>query len=74
MTNCGDFLRNSSSLASVAFMSELSLEGAVLEGGEELVELGEGGAVGGFQALDGGDAGGEGVLEGEGWGLEWAWP
>jgi hypothetical protein len=34
----------------------------VLEGGEEGVEFGEGGAVGGFQGFHGGDAAGEFLL------------
>ena len=46
--------------------SQLAPEGAVLEGGEERVELGQRGAVRGFQLLDGGDAAGEVALKGEG--------
>jgi hypothetical protein len=45
--------------------SERSPEGAVLEGGEEGVHLGEGGAVGGLEFVDGGGAAGEGLLEWE---------
>ena len=37
----------------------------MLEGGEEGVEFGEGGALGGFEPFDGGDAPGEFALEGE---------
>ena len=43
--------------------SQFSTESAVLERGEERVELGERGAVGGFQFVDGGDASGEVLLE-----------
>ena len=50
-TNWGDRFKKSSSLASVAFMSELSSEGAVLEGGEEGVYFGEGGLLSGPQPL-----------------------
>ena len=64
-TNCGALLRRSFSLAVWAFISKLSSEGAVLQGGEEGVQLGEGGAVRGFQFVDGGDAAGEILLEGE---------
>jgi hypothetical protein len=49
-----------------AFISEFSSEGAVLEGGEERVQLGQRGAVRGLQFLHGGDAAGEVALEGEG--------
>lgn len=45
---------------------QLAAECAVLERGEEGVEVGEGGAVGGLELVDGGGAGGEGALEGEG--------
>lgn len=44
-------------------MSQFSTESAVLERGEERVELGERGAVGGFQFVDGGDLANEGSLE-----------
>ncbi len=43
---------------------ELAAEGAVLEGGEEGVELGEGRALGGSEFFDGGDAAGKGLLDG----------
>jgi hypothetical protein len=46
-----------------AFISEFPSEGAVLEGGEERVQVGQRGAVRGFQFLRGGDAAGEVVLE-----------
>jgi len=42
--------------------SQLPPKGAVLEGGEERVQLGQRGAVRGFQVLHGGDAEGESVL------------
>jgi|GEM_PF-3906715 len=37
-------------------MLQFAAEGAVLEGGEEGVEVGQGGAMGGFQLFNGGDA------------------
>ena len=45
------------------FISEFPPEGAVLEGGEERVQLGQRGAVRGLQLLHGGDAAGEVVLK-----------
>ena len=48
-------------------ISELPAEGAVLEGGEERVQLGQRGAVRGLQLLHGGDAAGEFALQREGW-------
>lgn len=45
---------------------KLSSESARLEGGENGVEFGKMGAEAGFPALDGGDDGGEFVLEVEG--------
>ena len=43
--------------------SEVSAEGAALQGGEEGVEFGEVGALAGFLSFDGLDDGGEVVLE-----------
>src|SRR6266508_4455577 len=47
--------------------SQLASEGAVLEGGEERVQLGERGAVASPQVLHGGKAAGKVTLEGKGW-------
>ena len=38
----------------------------LLQRGKQRIQRGQGAAVGGFEGLDGGDAGGEGLLEGEG--------
>jgi len=46
---------------------QLSPEGAVLEGGEEGVQFGERGAMGGFQFFYGGGAAGEVALQVDGW-------
>jgi hypothetical protein len=46
-----------------AAMSELAAKGPVLEGGEEGVELCEGGALGGFQPLHHGELLGKGLLK-----------
>ncbi len=46
-------------------VSKFPAEGAVLEGGEEGVQLGEVGALRGLLALDGFDDGGEFLLEGK---------
>ena len=46
--------------------SEVSAEGAGLQGGEEVVEFGEVGALAGFLLLNGFDDGGEAVLDVEG--------
>ncbi len=46
--------------------SQLPTERPLLQRGEQRVQLGQGGAVGGFEGFDGLDAGGEGLLEGEG--------
>jgi len=45
--------------------SEFATEGAVLEGGEKVIQFGECGAVCGFEGLDGLNARGEDLLKGE---------
>ena len=47
--------------------SEVSLEGTGLQGGEEGVEFGQVGALGGLMLFDGFGDGGEVMLEVEGW-------
>ena len=39
----------------------------LLQRGKQRIQRGQGAAVGGFEGFDGGDAGGEGLLEGQ-WG------
>ena len=46
---------------------EFPTKGSVLQAGKERVQLGQRGALGGFQLFHGGDAAGEFALEVEGW-------
>jgi hypothetical protein len=69
-TTCRDTCRDSVAMLGPAqppVTSQFSTESAVLERGEERVEFGERGAVGGFQFVDGGDAIGELGLQPERW-------
>ena len=47
--------------------SQVARKRPLLQRGKQRIERGQGAAVGGFEGFDGGDAGGEGLLEGEGW-------
>ena len=47
-------------------VSQGSCKRPLLQRGTQRIERGQGAAVGGFEGFDGGDAGGEGLLEGEG--------
>ena len=48
------------------FLSKLPRKRPLLQRGKQRIERGQGAAVGGFEGFDGGDVGGEGLLEGEG--------
>ena len=45
---------------------QLPRKRSLLQRGKQRIQRGQGAAVGGFEGFDGGDAGGEGLLEGEG--------
>ena len=53
--------------------SEVSPEGAGLQGGEEGVEFGEVGSLAGLLVFDGFDDGGEAMLEVDGWDKDLYW-
>ena len=61
--NLADFFRNGNTRAHV---SKFSAKGSVLQAGKQRVQLGQRGALGGFQLFHGGHAVGEFALEVEG--------
>ncbi|MNV66694.1 hypothetical protein D3C71_1594640 [compost metagenome] len=50
---------------------QFATERPLLQRGKQRIQRGQGAAVGGFEGFDGGDAGGEGLLEGEGGERDW---